>query len=56
MRTTPFFRTALLSLLLAATTLTWAKPAYVGSTVNLRAAPGTTNPRKLRRNLTRHIQ
>jgi len=32
-----------LGLVLAATTLTWAKPAYVGSTVNLRAAPGTTS-------------
>ena len=32
-----------LGLLLAATTLASAKPAYVGSTVNLRAAPGTTS-------------
>ena len=30
-------------LLLAATGGAWAKPAYVPSTVNLRAAPGTTN-------------
>lgn len=29
--------------LLAATGGAWAKPAYVPSTVNLRAAPGTTN-------------
>jgi uncharacterized protein YraI len=32
-----------LGLLLAATTLASAKPAYVASTVNLRAAPGTTS-------------
>ena len=32
-----------LGLLLAATALASAKPAYVGSTVNLRAAPGTTS-------------
>lgn len=31
------------SLLLAATSLASAKPAYVASAVNLRAAPGTTN-------------
>ena len=32
-----------LALLLGATALASAKPAYVGSTVNLRAAPGTTS-------------
>ena len=41
MKITPYLFS--FSLLLAATTLTWAKPAYVGSTVNLRAAPGTTS-------------
>jgi len=41
MKITPYLLSC--GLLLAATTLTWAKPAYVGSTVNLRAAPGTTS-------------
>jgi hypothetical protein len=41
MKITPYLFSC--GLLLAATTLTWAKPAYVGSTVNLRAAPGTTS-------------
>lgn len=40
MKFTPYLLSC--GLLLAATT-TWAKPAYVGSTVNLRAAPGTTS-------------
>jgi len=38
---TPHFLS--LSLLLAAPALVSAKPAYVASTVNLRAAPGTTS-------------
>src|SRR5664279_263103 len=41
MKITPYLLSC--GLLLAATTLTSAKPAYVGSTVNLRAAPGTTS-------------
>ena len=41
MKITPYLLSC--GFLLAATTLTWAKPAYVGSTVNLRAAPGTTS-------------
>lgn len=41
MKITPYLLSC--GLLLAATALTWAKPAYVGSTVNLRAAPGTTS-------------
>ncbi|MBI3705432.1 MAG: hypothetical protein HY244_16665 [Rhizobiales bacterium] len=41
MKITPYLLSC--GLLLAAPTLTWAKPAYVGSTVNLRAAPGTTS-------------
>lgn len=41
MKTTPYLLSC--GLLLAATTLAFAKPAYVGSTVNLRAAPGTTS-------------
>jgi hypothetical protein len=32
-----------LGVLLGVSTGAWAKPAYVASTVNLRAAPGTTN-------------
>lgn len=32
-----------LAILLSASTGAWAKPAYVLTTVNLRAAPGTTN-------------
>jgi hypothetical protein len=43
MKITPYLFS--FGILLAATTLTWAKPAYVGSTVNLRAAPGTTSER-----------
>jgi uncharacterized protein YgiM (DUF1202 family) len=41
MKITPYLLSC--GLLLAATTLTWAKPAYVGSTLNLRSAPGTTS-------------
>lgn len=41
MKITPYLLSC--GLVLAATTLTFAKPAYVGSTVNLRAAPGTTS-------------
>lgn len=41
MKITPYLFSC--GLLLAATTFTWAKPAYVGSAVNLRAAPGTTS-------------
>ena len=41
MKITPYLLSC--GLVLAAPALTWAKPAYVGSTVNLRAAPGTTS-------------